>query len=59
MRKWEDLTQDEIAIITSMKMQAIGPDELLERLRNSGRMSEEALEGLRKALEDVREFLVH
>ena len=59
MRKWEDLTQDEIAIITSMKMQAIGPEELLERLRNSGKMNEEALEGLRKALEDVRQFLVH
>jgi len=59
MRKWEDLTKDEIAIITSMKMQAIGPDELIERLRNSGKMNEEALEGLRKALEDVRQFLVH
>ena len=59
MRKWEDLTKDEKAIITTMKMQEIGPDELLQRMRNSGKMDEQAIEGLRKALEDVRQFLVH
>jgi len=59
MRKWEDLTKDEREIINTMKNQGIGPDELLERMRNSGRMSEEAIEGLRKALDDVRPFLVH
>lgn len=59
MRKWEDLSRDEKEIITTMQSQGIGPDELLERMRNSGRMSEEALEGLRKALDDVRQFLVH
>jgi len=59
VRKWEELTRDEKEIINTMKTQGIGPDELIERMRNSGRMSEEALEGLRKALEDVRPFLVH
>jgi len=59
VRKWEDLTRDEKEIITTMKTQGISPDELLERMRNSGRMSEEAIEGLRKALDDVRPFLVH
>ena len=59
MRKWEDLTKDEKQIITTMKMQEIGPDELLERMRNSGKLDGQALEGLRKALEDVRQFLVH
>jgi len=59
VRKWEDLTRDEKEIITSMKMQGISPDELIERMRNSGRMSQEAIEGLRKALDDVRDFLVH
>ncbi|EHQ89237.1 hypothetical protein [Desulfosporosinus youngiae] len=59
MRKWEDLTKDEQEIITTMKMQGISPDELIERMRSSGRMSPEAIEGLRKALDDVREFLVH
>jgi len=59
VRKWEDLTKDEKQIITTMKMQEIGPDELLQRMRNSGKMDEQAIEGLRKALEDVRQFLVH
>ena len=59
MRKWEDLTKDEKEIITAMKTQAIGPDDLLQRMRNSGKMDEQSIEGLRKALEDVREFLVH
>ena len=59
MRKWEDLTRDEKEIITTMKTQGISPDELIERMRNSGRMSQEAIEGLRKALDDVRPFLVH
>jgi len=59
MRKWEDLTRDEKEIITTMKTQGISPDQLLQRMRSSGRMSEEAIEGLRKALEDVRPFLVH
>ncbi len=59
MRKWEDLTRDEKEIVNTMKNQGISPDELLQRMRNSGKMSEQALEGLRKALEDVRQFLVH
>lgn len=59
MRKWKELTEDEKLIITTMKRQEIGPDELLQRMRNSGRMDEQALEGLRKALDDVRDFLVH
>lgn len=59
MRKWEDLTKDEKEIIRTMKMQEIGPDELLQRMRNSGKMDEQAIEGLRKALEDVGQFLVH
>lgn len=59
MRKWEDLTRDEKEIINTMKMQGIGPDDLIERMKNSGRMSEEALENLKKALDDVRQFLVH
>ncbi|MDR3583897.1 MAG: hypothetical protein P4L59_01060 [Desulfosporosinus sp.] len=59
MRKWETLTKDEKEIITMMKMQEIGPDELIQRMRNSGKMNEQAIEGLRKALEDVNQFLVH
>jgi len=59
VRKWEDLTRDEKEIVNTMKNQGISPDELLQRMRNSGKMSEQALEGLRKALEDVRQFLVH
>ncbi|ODA38904.1 hypothetical protein [Desulfosporosinus sp. BG] len=59
MRKWEELTEDEKMIITTMQRQEIGPDELLQRMRNSGRMDEQALAGLRKALDDVRDFLVH
>lgn len=42
-----------------MKRQEIGPDELIERMRNSGRMNEEALEDLKKALDDVKDLLVH
>lgn len=59
MREWKDLTKDEKEIITSMQMQGIGPEELLIRMRNSGRMNEQAIESLRKALDDVRQFLVH
>ncbi|SPF40668.1 conserved hypothetical protein [Candidatus Desulfosporosinus infrequens] len=59
MRKWETLTKDEKEIITMMKMQEIGPDELLQRMRNSGKMNEQAIEGLKKALDDVSQFLVH
>ena len=59
MREWKELTKDEKEIITTMKTQGITPEELLQKMRNSGRMSEEAIEGLRKALEDVRPFLVH
>lgn len=59
MRKWEELTNDEKEIITTMKTQGISADELLERMRNSGKMNEEALDGLKKALDDVRDFLVH
>ena len=59
MREWKTLTKDEKEIINTMKTQGITPEELLQRMRNSGRMNEEAIEGLRKALEDVRPFLVH
>lgn len=59
MREWKDLTKDEKEIITTMKMQDVTPEELLQRMRNSGKMNEEALEGLKKALEDVKPFLVH
>ncbi|TGE31818.1 hypothetical protein E4K68_15635 [Desulfosporosinus sp. Sb-LF] len=59
MREWKDLSNDEKEIITTMKMQGITPEELLQRMRNSGRMSEQGIEGLRKALEDVKPFLVH
>lgn len=59
MRAWKDLTKDEQEIVTTMKMQGITPDELLQRMRNSGKMNEEAIEGLRKALEDVKAFFTH
>ncbi|KLU67292.1 hypothetical protein DEAC_c05040 [Desulfosporosinus acididurans] len=59
MREWKDLTKDEKEIISAMRMQGITPEDLIQRMRNSGRMDEHALEELRKALEDVRPFLVH
>lgn len=59
MREWKDLTRDEKEIITAMKMEGITPEDLIQRMRNSGRMSERALEELKKALDDVRPFLVH
>jgi hypothetical protein len=59
VRDWKDLTKDEKEIITTMQMQGITPDDLLQRMRNSGKMNEQALEGLKKALEDVKPFLVH
>lgn len=59
MREWKDLTKDEKEIITTMKTQGVTPEELIERMRNSGKMSDQAIEGLKKALEDVKPFLVH
>jgi len=59
VREWKDLTKDEKEIITTMKMQDITPEELLQRMRNSGKMNEQSIEGLKKALEDVKPFLVH
>lgn len=59
MREWKDLTNDEKEIISVMKAEGISPEDLILRMRKSGRMSEEALEGLKKALDDVRPFLVH
>ena len=59
MREWKDLTKDEKEIISVMKAEGISPEDLILRMRKSGRMSEEALEGLKKALDDVRPFLVH
>jgi len=59
MREWKDLTKDEKDIITTMKTQDVTPEELLQRMRNSGKMNEEALAGLKKALDDVKPFLVH
>ena len=59
MREWKDLTKDEKEIITTMQMQDITPEELLQRMRNSGRMNEQAIEGLKKALEEVKPFFVH
>lgn len=59
MREWKDLTKDEREIIEAMKMEGITPEDLIQRMRNSGRMSEEALQELKKALDDVRPFLVH
>ena len=59
MREWKDLTKDEREIISAMQTQNVTPEELLQRMRNSGRMNEQAIEGLKKALDDVRPFLVH
>lgn len=59
MREWKDLTKDEKEIITTMKMQDVTPEELIQRMRNSGKMNEQAIEGLKKALDDVKPFLVH
>ena len=59
MREWKDLTKDEQEIITTMRMQNITPDELLQRMRNSGKMNEQAIEGLKKALDEVKPFFVH
>jgi len=59
VREWKDLTNDEKAIIETMKTQNVTPEELLQRMRNSGKMNEQAMEGLKKALEDVKPFLVH
>jgi len=59
VREWKELTKDEQAIITTMQTQNITPDELLDRMRKSGKMNEQALEGLKKALDDVKPFLVH
>jgi len=59
VREWKDLTKDEREIISAMQTQNVTPEELLQRMRNSGRMNEQAIEGLKKALDDVRPFLVH
>ena len=59
MREWKDLTKDEREIISTMKTQNVTPEELLLRMRNSGKMNEQAIEGLKKALDDVKPFLVH
>jgi uncharacterized protein YihD (DUF1040 family) len=59
VREWKDLTKDEQEIISTMKMQDITPEELIQRMRNSGKMNEQAIEGLKKALEDVKPFLLH
>ncbi len=59
MREWKELTKDEREIITTMKMQGITPEELLQRMRNSGKMNDQAIEGLKKALEEVKPFFVH
>ena len=59
MREWKDLTKEEKEIITTMQVQGITAEDLLERMRNSGKMNEQAIEGLRKALEDVKPFLFH
>ncbi|MDQ7095337.1 hypothetical protein REC12_17235 [Desulfosporosinus sp. PR] len=59
MREWKDLTRDEKEIITVMKNQGITPEDLIQRMRSSGRMNEQSLEELKKALEDVRRFLLH
>lgn len=59
MREWKDLTNDEKEIISTMKTQDITPEELLQRMRNSGKMNEQAIEGLKRALDDVKPFLLH
>jgi len=42
VREWKDLTKDEKEIITTMKMQNVSPEELIQRMRNSGKMNEQA-----------------
>ena len=59
MREWKDLTQDEKEIVSTMKTQNITPEELIQRMRNSGKMNKQAIQGLEKALEEVKPFLVH
>jgi hypothetical protein len=59
LREWKDLTNDEKEIISTMKTQDITPEELLQRMRNSGKMNEQAIEGLKRALDDVKPFLLH
>jgi len=59
LREWKDLTNDEKEIISTMKTQDITPEDLLQRMRNSGKMNEQAIEGLKRALDDVKPFLVH
>ncbi len=59
MREWKDLTKDEKDIISTMKTQNITPEDLLKRMRNTGKMNEEALDGLKKALDEVKPFLMH
>ena len=59
MREWKDLTEDEKDIVSTMKTQNLTPEELIQRMRKSGKMNEQAIEGLEKALEDVKPFLVH
>ncbi|HBP66627.1 MAG TPA: hypothetical protein DD730_20785 [Desulfosporosinus sp.] len=59
MREWKDLTKDEQDIVSTMKTQNLTPEELIQRMRKSGKMDEQAIEGLEKALEEVKPFLVH
>ncbi|AFM39337.1 hypothetical protein Desaci_0265 [Desulfosporosinus acidiphilus SJ4] len=59
MREWKDLTKDEKEIVSAMRMEGITPEDLIQRMRNSGRMNEQAIEELKKALEEVRPFLMH
>lgn len=59
MRVWKDLTKDEQDIVSTMKTQNLTPEELIQRMRKSGKMDEQAIEGLEKALEEVKPFLVH
>ncbi|HZK56609.1 MAG TPA: hypothetical protein VFC84_20835 [Desulfosporosinus sp.] len=59
MREWKDLTEDEKDIVSTMKTQNLTPEELIQRMRKSGKMDEQAIAGLEKALEDVKPFLVH
>jgi hypothetical protein len=59
VREWKDLTKDEQDIVSTMKTQNLTPEELIQRMRKSGKMDEQAIEGLEKALEEVKPFLVH
>lgn len=59
VREWKDLTEDEKDIVSTMKTQNLTPEELIQRMRKSGKMDEQAIAGLEKALEDVKPFLVH